>query len=123
MQQPKNQKKMEWTGEILELIKEAGFKNTPITKFPTYFLTCPVGKMLEDAKTNKELSKALLQYEENRKVYLRDLLFTLAKEKSNIAISLGKTLGILTDIQKIEFEEISTADRLAKFMKDADDEI
>ena len=48
---------------------------------------------------------------------------TLAKEKSNIAISLGKTLGILTDIQKIEFEEISTADRLAKFMKEADDEI
>ena len=114
---------MEWTGEILELIKEAGFKNIPVTKFPTYFLTCTVGEMLEDAKTNKELSEALLQYEENRKVYIRDLLFTLAKEKSNIAISLGKTLGILTDIQKIEFEEISTADRLAKFMKDADDEI
>ena len=114
---------MEWTSEILELIKEAGFKNIPITKFPTYFLTCSVGKMLEDAKNNTELADALLQYEENRKVYIRDLLFTLAKEKSNIAISLGKTLGILSDVQKIEFEEISTADRLAKLMNDTDDEI
>ena len=71
---------MEWTSEILELIKEAGFKNIPITKFPTYFLTCSVGKMLEDAKNNKELSDALLQYEENRKIYIRDLLFTLAEK-------------------------------------------
>ena len=114
---------MEWTSEILELIKEAGFTNIPITEFTKHFLTCPVGEMLEDAKTNKELFDALLQYEENRKVYIRDLLFTLAKEKSNIAISLGKTLGILTDVQKIEFEEISTADRLAKLMNDTDDEI
>lgn len=114
---------MEWTDEILELIKEAGFKNIPITEFTKHFLTCPVGKMLEDAKTNKELSDALLQYEENRKVYIRDLLFTLAKDKSNIAIALGKTIGILSDVQKIEIEEISTADRLAKFMKDIDDEI
>lgn len=114
---------MEWTGEILKLIKEAGLKNIGITEFPNYFLTCSVGKMLEDAKTNKELKEALLQYEENRELYIRDLLYTLAISKSNIAIALGKTLGILTDIQKIEFEEISTADRLAKFMKDADDEI
>ena len=114
---------MEWTDEILELIKEAGFKNISITKFPTYFLTCPVGEMLEDAKTNKELFDALLQYEENRKVYIRDLLFTLAKEKSNIAISLGKPLGILSDVQKIEFEEISSADRLSELMKYTDDEI
>lgn len=114
---------MEWTSEILELIEEAGFKNISITDFPTHFLTCSVGEMLEDAKTNKELSDALLQYEENRKVYIRDLLFTLAEEKSNIAISLGKTLGILSDVQKIEIEEISTADRLAKLMKEVDDEI
>lgn len=114
---------MEWTDEILELIKEAGFKNIPITEFTKHFLTCSVGKMLEEAKTNKELSDALLQYEENRKVYIRDLLFTLAKDKSKIAIELAKTLGILSDVQKIEFEEISTADRLAKFMKDIDDEI
>lgn len=114
---------MEWTSEILELIKESGYKNIPITEFPTHFLTCSVGKMLEDAKINKELSDALLQYEENRKVYIKELLYTFAKEKSNIAIALGKTLGILSDVQKIEFEEISTADRLAKFMKDADDEI
>lgn len=114
---------MEWTGEILELIKEAGFKNIPRIEFPNYFLTCKVGEMLDDAKTNKELAEALLKYEENKNVWLEDLLYTLAKEKSNIAIALGKTAGILTDIQKIEFEEISTADRLAKFMKDADDEI
>lgn len=114
---------MEWTSEILELIKEAGFKNVPITEFTKHFLTCTVGKMRDDAKTNKELSEALDQYWENRKVYIHDLLYTLAKENPRIAIELGKTLGILTDTQKIEFEEISTADRLAKFMKDVDDEI
>ena len=114
---------MEWTSEILELIKEAGFKNIGITEFTDHFLTCPVGKMLEEAETNKELSDALLQYEENRNVYIKDLLYTLAKDKPNIAIALGKALGILSDVQKIEFEEISTADRLAKLMKDIDDEI
>ena len=114
---------MEWTSEILELIKEAGFKNIPITEFTKHFLTCPVGEMLEDAKTNKELSDALLQYEENRKVYIRDLLFTLAEKNPRTAIELGKTSGILTDVQKIEFEEISSADRLSELMKYTDDEI
>lgn len=114
---------MEWTSEILELIKEAGFKNISITKFPTYFLTCSVGKMLEDAKTNNELFDALLQYEENRKVYIKDLLFTLAEKNPRAAIELGKTYGILTDVQKIEFEEISSADRLSELMKYTDDEI
>ena len=33
---------MEWTSEILELIKEAGYKGIPIKDFPEHFLTCSV---------------------------------------------------------------------------------
>lgn len=114
---------MEWTNEILELIKEAGFKNIQPIEFPEYFLTCTVGKMRDDAKINKELAEALLQYEENRNFYIECLIYKLAEKNPRIVIEIAKTHGILTDVQKIEFEEISTADRLAELMKYTDDEI
>lgn len=114
---------MEWTNEILELIEKAGFENIQPIKFTEHFLTCEVGDMFKDAKTNKKLAAALLQHRENNDVYLECLLYELAPDNPKIAIELAKSRGILSDVQKIEFEEISTADRLAKFMKDIDDEI